>query len=1402
MHQSTSSPNRTPISSGRTRRRLNFFWSAMALFAGLLTVPALAQPAPPTGCAALQSQTATLNPASAITLDSEDGNNNSRESISWTSVNISGLSGEVYDVDVVTNIRHNDSDDLIIYLISPEGYAASPKRLVTLSRFDGSNDNHVFDGSTFNDDATKVISDYNHSNNDTGPWIPREALGSFAGENPNGNWWLVVFDRGGYNGGTNNAATVNNWSLTVRTVSYDSERTDTYNDGFSTPINIPDNNSTGVSNVINIPSGEAARICDIEVFTNIQHNRAEDIEMTLTSPGGTTVTLTTDNGAGDNDVFGNTTWSDDADNNRSPTLHQTNIDVGGVRYDISVPSDAERLEIHTICDNGDADLYVSFDATPQTNDYDHRSISPDSYEVVYIENPSNGTYSLLIDEYTDFNDLEVVAYIGDNIATLYPYVNETAATNLVPEGALSALIGEAPMGDWTLTVEDDNGGTTGTLDAWSLNVTTCRCGAPGVTVTPSQVPLMTSEDGTSDSFTVVLDAVPTDNVIITIDDSNASGEGSISAAALIFTPSNWDQSQSVTVTGLDDGVTDGNQDYTLSLSAVSADLAYNGISVDDVAVRNLDNDFGLNISVFEPLSTSEAGGSESFLISLLSPPTSSVTIPITTASDEVTISHSQVVFTDSNYNMAETITVTGVNDQIDDGTVDFTIDIGPTTSSDGNYNGLTDSISGQNADDADTAGVAITLAGNGTVINTNENGGTDSFTVLLQSEPVAEVNLNVFVTTPDQVTISPSNIQFSNANWNQARTVTFSPILDDIDEDDVNFTVSLSMTSSDPNYNNFPLNTIPGEHLDNDTAGLSVAATGGHLDTNEQGATSDTFTVRLDSEPVASVTVPIGISNGEATLSTTSFTFGSGNWNQTQTITVTAVDDDYDDGDQGFTVSVGGLTSSDPDYSGRNTNLSGTAVDNDTAAVIVDAGSDGTINTIEGTSDDTFTVRLDSRPFSNVVIGISSSDESEGTVAPASLIFSNGTTNWNQPQQVVVTGIEDKINDGTIQYTIDLAITTPDSSYNGITIPSIPAINEPNNRPPSASSAHILTEQNTPSDPVTPRVDDPDPNDSHRFVLETNPTNGSAMVQNDQLIYTPTLASFIGTDSFTYRAFDQQDLSVIGTADVLVMPPEYNLLWQNWPGLDVLLDLVRLLEDPTSYTNESPQTTNDTIIVAENVQVTIPVLDNDMDPNPIDTLTITDLTSTSNATASIQNNAILYRGNIGFSGFDSLIYTISDGRGGTATGILTVSVTPNSGADSCANGREIPYTLGNPAMMVTDSPAGYSDNEDLCARDTNQADVWFSFNVPANASGGLLIHTDDSVVGLDTLLGLYDENCQPLFCHKDISGANRHSRIRIDDLTSFVDENDNTVDLRGRELHIAVETSDSQGTFVLTLERP
>ena len=129
-------------------------------------------------------------------------------------------------------------------------------------------------------------------------------------------------------------------------------------------------------------------------------------------------------------------------------------------------------------------------------------------------------------------------------------------------------------------------------------------------VTPV-VGLQTTEAGGTDTFTVVLTSEPAANVDIALQ-SDTPTEGLPTPVSLQFTTANWDQPQTVTVTGQDDVVIDMDVIYNIQvLPANSTDPFYNGADGDDVEVTNLNDDFAVN-TFTGPTSTGTGNATISF----------------------------------------------------------------------------------------------------------------------------------------------------------------------------------------------------------------------------------------------------------------------------------------------------------------------------------------------------------------------------------------------------------------------------------------------------------------------------------------------------------------------------------------------------------------------------------------------------------------------------------------------------------------------------------------------------------------------------------------------------------------------------------------------------------------------
>src|SRR5690606_12654579 len=78
----------------------------------------------------------------------------------------------------------------------------------------------------------------------------------------------------------------------------------------TTPLAIPTGPAV-VTSTITV-TGAATYLLDLDLNAQLAHTFANDLDVTLTSPAGTVVTLTTDNGAGNDNVFDGTVWNDSA----------------------------------------------------------------------------------------------------------------------------------------------------------------------------------------------------------------------------------------------------------------------------------------------------------------------------------------------------------------------------------------------------------------------------------------------------------------------------------------------------------------------------------------------------------------------------------------------------------------------------------------------------------------------------------------------------------------------------------------------------------------------------------------------------------------------------------------------------------------------------------------------------------------------------------------------------------------------------------------------------------------------------------------------------------------------------------------------------------------------------------
>ncbi len=445
--------------------------------------------------------------------------------------------------------------------------------------------------------------------------------------------------------------------------------------------------------------------------------------------------------------------------------------------------------------------------------------------------------------------------------------------------------------------------------------------------------------------------------------------------------------------------------------------------------------------VFTPaqgLRTTEAGGSANFNVVLRTAPTADVVLTFASSNvREGTVSPAVVTFTPLNWNVPKTVAVTGVDDVVDDNDAAYAITT-RIVSADSSYNGLVaPGIDAINVDN-DDAGLLTTPASG---LVTTEAGGKATFTVALKSRPLTDVTLNFTSSDNREGMILGSSETFTPANWNQARTITFKGIDDNVIDGNVAYFVAINVSSLDSNYASLGVLKINAVNADNDGARFVVTPADG-LTTSEMGSKA-TFLVRLASKPSASVLLNIASSNlGEATVAPAALTFQSANWDIPQPVTVTGVDDAVLDGDVPYTIILRPAVSNDVNYNGLDApDITLVNLDNDKANIVVMPGPD--LYTTESGGTATFSLVLTKAPAGNVSIELSSSNPAEGMVNRSTIIFT--ASNWNKPTLVTVTGVDDNTLDGDVLYSI---VTSPaisgDVVYNGMNAPDAFLVNRNN----------------------------------------------------------------------------------------------------------------------------------------------------------------------------------------------------------------------------------------------------------------------------------------------------------------------------------------------------------------------
>ena len=392
---------------------------------------------------------------------------------------------------------------------------------------------------------------------------------------------------------------------------------------------------------------------------------------------------------------------------------------------------------------------------------------------------------------------------------------------------------------------------------------------------------------------------------------------------------------------------------------------------------------GVRVMPPSGLTTTEAGGTVSFSVTLKTQPTADVTIPISSSDlteGAVSIT-SGITFTPGNWNVPQTVTVTGVNDAYADGDIAYRILLGAVVSTDLAYSGLDPvNVSVTNVDndvitttftktqnssipDPGTLTSSLTVTNVGTILDLN---------VQVNINHTWDEDLDVYLIAPDGTRVElftdvgGTSDNFTNTVLDDEASMlitsgaapftgTFKPEgnLTLLEGKSLSGTWKLEVTDDTRIDKGTLLNwSIIARYTTAPSGPKAVVTPTSGLVTTESGG-SASFTVRLDTQPTADVTIPVGTSDttegtvSMRTVSISNLIFTQDNWNDLQTVTITGVNDLIVDGNIAYTIVLGVATSGDADFNGLNpTDVSVTNIDNEVPPtkfyVVNDGSSDRT----------------------------------------------------------------------------------------------------------------------------------------------------------------------------------------------------------------------------------------------------------------------------------------------------------------------------------------------------------------------------------------------------------------------------------------------------------------------------
>jgi hypothetical protein len=193
----------------------------------------------------------------------------------------------------------------------------------------------------------------------------------------------------------------------------------------------------------------------------------------------------------------------------------------------------------------------------------------------------------------------------------------------------------------------------------------------------------------------------------------------------------------------------------------------------------------------------------------------------------------------------------------------------------------------------------------------------DSLTLNLQSQPTADVLIDLAVSDSDELEIEPTQLVFTSENYDTPQTIKMLAKDDCLADGTQNTSMYVSnITSTDTNFSESPDVNVPVTVDDGvDNLPKVVFFQSNDMITSETG-TITFFKVKLSCAPTANVNVPLVLdSPSEVEMDKTTLTFTTDNFDIYQSVTVTGLSDCVSDSDKTYTIKSGDVSSTDTRFS-------------------------------------------------------------------------------------------------------------------------------------------------------------------------------------------------------------------------------------------------------------------------------------------------------------------------------------------------------------------------------------------------------------------------------------------------------------------------------------------------------